>query len=128
MPPEEIKNLVCAYFKNVDTLNTGGWLESFAKDAVVYDPVGKPPVNVHEDAEKFFAILSSIFEKLDVTADKIFVVENSAAVQWTMRGVGKNGKLGTTEGISIFEIDEAGKIKKISAYWNEADLMVQLKD
>jgi len=39
-----------------------------------------------------------IFAKLELTLNNIFIVDNGAAVKWTMQGVGKNGKQGVAEG------------------------------
>lgn len=127
MSPEAIEQLVRAYFTHMGTMTPQGWLDIFAEDAVIYDPVGNPPNKVHQDSEKFFAMLSQIFQQLEVTADKIFVAGNGAAVQWTMRGVANNGKLGTTQGISVFDINNAEKIQQVSSYWSETDMMNQLK-
>ncbi|GEM_PF-1897658 len=41
-----------------------GWIKNFSEDAVVYDPVGKPPNNALETAPKFFGLLSMVFERL----------------------------------------------------------------
>ena len=79
-------------------MNAKAWVENFNEDGVIYDPVGKPPSNVHSDYQKFFGLLSMIFAKLELTLNNIFIVDNGAAVKWTMQGVGKNGKQGVAEG------------------------------
>lgn len=128
MSAEAIEKLVDAYFVNMAAMNPEGWVENFAEDGVICDPVGKPPSKVHEDFQKFFGMLSAIFDKLELSKDHIFVVAGSgAAVKWTMRAVGKNGRTATVEGISVFEINGAGKIQKVSSYWDDAALMAQLK-
>ncbi|MBW4574090.1 MAG: nuclear transport factor 2 family protein [Aphanothece sp. CMT-3BRIN-NPC111] len=127
MSPEAIEKVVAAYFTNMEAMNPDGWVENFAEDAITYDPVGNPPSKVHEDYQNFFGLLKSAFEKLEISKDNVFIAGNSAAVKWTMRVVGRNGKNATTEGISVFEINDAGKIQQVSAYWNEAHLMSQLK-
>jgi steroid delta-isomerase len=53
--------------------------------------------------------------------------DNEVAVKWTGRGVGKNGREVTCEGIDIFEINEALKIKTLRVYWHPAALMAQLQ-
>ncbi|NEO58114.1 MAG: hypothetical protein F6K54_36710 [Okeania sp. SIO3B5] len=68
-----------------------------------------------------------IFAQLELTPNNIFIVDNGAAVKWTMQGVGKNGNQGVAEGISIFEINENGKIKQVSSYWDDAAMMAQIK-
>ncbi|MBD2104976.1 nuclear transport factor 2 family protein [Leptolyngbya sp. FACHB-261] len=128
MSPETIQALVTAYFANFQAMNPDAWIESFTEDALIYDPVGKPPNKVHETARKFFGLLSMFFEKLQISQDQVFIVENGAAVKWTMQGWAKNGKRGTAEGISVFEIHETGKIQQVSSYWDDAAMMAQVRD
>jgi hypothetical protein len=53
--------------------------------------------------------------------------KNGAAVKWTMQVVAKSGRHATAEGISVFEINDIGKIQKVSSYWDEAAMMMKLK-
>ncbi|NEO03671.1 MAG: ketosteroid isomerase, partial [Moorea sp. SIO3I7] len=39
----------------------------------------------------------------------------------------KNGREATAEGISVFEINDDGKIQQVLSYWNEAEMMAKLK-
>ena len=128
MSVETIENLVKAYFANMEAMNPLGWQAIFAADATIQDPVGSPPSNPQEDAEKFFGLLSSLFDKLELSQDNLFIAGNSAAVKWTMQVTGKNGRQASTEGISILEINDAGKIQNVSSYWSEASLMAKLKE
>lgn len=108
-------------------MNAKGWLEIFSEDAVIYDPVGNPPSQVHKDSQKFFKMLSSFFEKMELSKNHVFIVRNGAAVKWTMQVVAKNGRNATSEGISVFEINDAGKIQNVSSYWDEAAMMTKLR-
>ena len=124
---EEIASLVNTYFDNMAAMNAKGWLEIFAEDAVIHDPVGDPPRHVHRDSQQFFKILSNFFQSIELSKDDIFFVKNGAAVKWKMRVVAKNDRDATSEGISIFEINDLGKIQKVSSYWDEAAMMTKLK-
>lgn len=127
MSTEQIASLVTTYFDNMAAMNADGWLEIFAEDAVIHDPVGDPPRHVHKDSQQFFKLLSNFFEKMELSKDDIFFVKNGAAVKWTMQVVAKSDRHATAEGISIFEINSDGKIAKVSSYWDEAALMAKLK-
>ena len=122
-----IETVINAYFENLSAMNPQGWLTNFAEDAVIYDPVGSPASFAHQDVDKFFGLLSNLFQELKVTQDHQFLVGNQAAAKWTMNVIGKNGKKAVAEGISIFEMNEAGKIKQLSSYWDESKLIAQLK-
>jgi steroid Delta-isomerase len=124
---EEIAALLTIYFDNMAAMNAEGWLEIFEEDAVIHDPVGNPPRLVHKDSQQFFKILSNFFEKMELSKDNIFFVKNGAAVKWTMQVVAKSGRHATAEGISVFEINDIGKIQKVLSYWDEAAMMMKLK-
>ncbi len=128
MSTAEIALLVTIYFDNMAAMNAMGWLEIFAEDAVIHDPVGEPPRLVHKDSQQFFKLLSNFFKKMELSKDEIFFVKNGAAVKWTMQVVTKNDRHATSEGISIFEINDVGKIQKVSSYWDEAAMMTKLKE
>lgn len=124
----EIERSVKAYFNCIQIMDAPGWKALFAEDGVTYDPVGNPPSPAHEKAEDFFRLLSAAFESQTIELEGIFAVKNTAAaVQWTMQVVGQNGRSGQAAGISTFEFDEAGKIKIVRAYWDDAALMAQIR-
>ncbi|AFZ33386.1 ketosteroid isomerase (plasmid) [Gloeocapsa sp. PCC 7428] len=127
MSPELIQKLVKSYFSSLQMMDAAGWAENFTEDAVIYDPVGNPPSKARENAQAFFGLLSMAFEKLELSQDNVFIAGNGAAVKWTMRGLGKSGKQGITEGISVFEIHESRKIQQVSSYWDDAAMMAQIK-
>lgn len=127
MSKEIIEKLVKSYFNSMSAMDSQGWKEIFAQDAVIYDPVGSPPKNVNEDIDKIFSLISGFFDKLELSQDNIFIAENSAAVKWTMNVVAKNKRNATTQGISIFEINDNGKIQQVSSYWNETEMMSKLR-
>jgi ketosteroid isomerase-like protein len=122
-----IETVIAAYFDNIAALNPEGWVENFAADALSYDPVGEPPTKVHEGFRQFIGQLQTVFAKLEPKTEHIFVAGQEAAVKWTMEGITKNGKSVSFEGITIFEINPAGKIQTTRAYWHPATLVAQLR-
>ncbi len=127
MSPEEIENIVNSYLANISAMNPEGWVENFAKDALSYDPVGEPPTLVHEGFQDFIGQLQAVFTKLEATKEHIFIAGNEAAVKWTMRGVSKTQKAVNVEGITVLEINDAGKIQTTRAYWNPKMIIAQLR-
>jgi ketosteroid isomerase-like protein len=69
-----------------------------------------------------------VFEKLEVTKNNVFISGNGAAVKWTLNATGKNGKQATAEGISVFDINEDGKIQQLSSYWDDDAMMAQIRN
>ncbi|MEP1062459.1 MULTISPECIES: hypothetical protein [Cyanophyceae] len=84
MSAEEIASLLTIYFCNMTAMNAEGRIEIFSGDAVIYDPVGDPPRQVHKDFHQFYKMLSSIFETIELSKDSILFVRNGVAVKWTI--------------------------------------------
>jgi steroid Delta-isomerase len=127
MSPETVARAVKAYFAAIKAMDKEAWVANFAEDAEAYDPADSPPHRGHDGLRQFFEAIAGGFKQVELSADHIFIVSHEAAVKWTGRGVGKNGKQIHFEGIDIFEINEDGKIQKTHAYWNPAELMGQLE-
>ena len=65
------------------------WVNTFAEDAVTYDPVGAPPTRGHQKLAEFFDTITAPFKKVGLTEDEIFIAGNGAAVKWSGRGTSK---------------------------------------
>ena len=127
MSPEEIEDIVNSYLANISAMNAEGWVENFAKDALSYDPVGEPPTLIPEGFQEFIGQLKAVFTKLEATKEHIFIAGNEAALKWTMQGVSKTQKVVNFEGITIFEINDGGKIQTTRAYWDPKTIIAQLR-
>jgi hypothetical protein len=126
MSQEAIKQVVTNYYSNLAAINLRGWLDTLDENALICDPVGTPPLNVSQDAPKFFDILANFYLSFEITQDYVFIAGNSAAVKWTMQITAKNNKTATAEGISTFEVNEQGKITKALSYWDETAMKAKL--
>lgn len=126
MSPEIISRAVKAYFAALRAMDQQAWVNTFAEDAVTYDPVGAQPTRGHQKLEEFFQTITAAFKEVGLTEDDVFVAGDGAAVKWTGRGISKEGRKVHFEGIDVFEINEAGKIQTIHAYWNPAEMVAQL--
>jgi steroid Delta-isomerase len=124
--PEVIAKTVKAYFAALRAMDQQAWVNTFAEEAVSYDPVGALPINGHEKLGEFFQTITAAFKEVGLTEDQVFIAGNSAAVKWSGRGTSKQGRAVHFEGIDIFTINEAGKIETLHAYWNPAEMVAQL--
>ena len=102
------------------------WVNTFADDAISYDPVGAPPIIGHQKLGEFFQTITAAFKEVGLTEDHVFVAGNGAGVKWTGRGISKQGQKVHFEGIDVFEVNEAGRIQTLHAYWNPAEMVAQL--
>jgi steroid delta-isomerase len=126
MSPEVISKAVKAYFAALRSMDQQAIVNMFAEDAVTYDPVGTPPNQGHKKIEEFFQTVMVAFKEVGLTEDEVFIAGNAAAVRWTGRGVSKQGRQVKFEGIDVIEVNEAGKIQTLHAYWNPAEMVAQL--
>ena len=126
MSPEVVSRAVRAYFEATRAMDQQAWVNTFAEDAVSYDPVGALPTTGHQKLGEFFQTITAGFKEVGLTEDQIFVAGTGAAVKWTGRGVSKQGRKVHFEGIDIFEVNESGKIQTLHAFWNPAEMLGQL--
>lgn len=126
MSPEVVSRAVRANFEAIRAMDQEAWVNTFAEDAVSYDPVGALPTAGHQKLREFFQTITAPFKEVGLTEDQIFVAGNGAAVKWTGRGVSKQGRKVHFEGIDVFEVNESGKIQTLHAYWNPAEMVRQL--
>jgi steroid delta-isomerase len=126
MSPELVSRAVRAYFEATRAMDGEAWVNTFATDAISYDPVGAPPMAGHKSLSEFFQSITGAFKQVGLTEEQVFIAANCAAVKWTGRGVSKQGRKVHFEGIDVFEVNEEGKIQTLHAYWNPAEMMGQL--
>lgn len=126
MFPELISKAIKDYFAALRAMDQKAWVDTFATDAISHDPVGAPPLEGHQKLAEFFQSITAAFREVGLTEDEIYIAGNGAAVKWTGRGISQGGKKVHFEGIDVFEINEAGKIQSVRAYWNPAEMMAQL--
>lgn len=128
MPSSEaIRSIVAEYFAAIRAMDPGAWANTFAEDGVSHDPVGTPPHQGREALRQFLQGLGGLFAEVDITEDQTFVAGNGAAVKWSARCVGKNGRRLQFEGIDVFTINDAGRIQKVWGYWDAPAVMAQLQ-
>lgn len=109
------------------TMNVDLVLTAFADDAVQTDPIGTPENVGRAAIGAFFEGIFSLFDTVTFTYDQIFAIGNDAAMKWTVRGKGKNGRAITFEGIDVVKLNDAGKIQTLTAYWDAAPVLAALK-
>jgi len=126
MSPEVVAKTVKAYFAALRAMDQQAWVNTFAEDAVSYDPVGAPPINGHQKLGEFFQTITAAFKEVGLTENDVFIAGNHAAVKWTGKGTSKQGRTVRFAGIDVFTINEAGKIETLYAYWNPAEMVAQL--
>ncbi|AKG23025.1 nuclear transport factor 2 family protein [Calothrix sp. 336/3] len=125
MSSQTIQQTIANYFAATRAMSLESWLATFAEDAISYEP-DAPPLKGYQDLTHFFQGIISVFQQIGLTEESVFINGNEAAVKWIGHGVGKNGQEVAFEGIDVFEINDAGKIQQMWAYWYPQKMMAQL--
>jgi steroid delta-isomerase len=81
----------------------------------------------HEALRQFLTQINSGFDSLGLTEDNVFINGHSAAVKWTGKGLGRNGKSVTFEGVDVIKCNDSGKIISVHAYWDPAPIMATIQ-
>ena len=92
MSPEIVSQAVKAYFAAIRAMDESAWVNTFAEDAISYDPVGAPPTAGHPRLREFYQTITAAFKEVGLTEDEVFVAGNGAAVRWTGRGISRIAK------------------------------------
>ncbi len=124
--PSPIETTIARYFTATRTSDRDAWVACFAPNGSTQDPSGTPPHVGHEAIGRFFDSIVGLFETVGLHEEHVFICGDKAGVKWTGRGLAKNGKTCTFEGIDVFECDATGRIVRLEAFWDPSKLMAQL--
>src|SRR5438132_13384463 len=124
--PDRVSRAVRGYFLAIRAMDPQAFANAFAEDGTTYDPVGTPGITGRQAIREFLESICKNFKTVGLTEDSVFVAGNGAAVKWTGTGTSANGSDVKFEGIDVFEVNADGKIQKVRAYWNPAEMIAQL--
>lgn len=113
--------------------NRDAWLALYADDAVVRDPVGISPFdatgNGHCGKEAIARFYDTVIgpSRLTITVHKRIPSGTHACAvhQTAVNDMGKGKTI--VDMVAIYQVNDAGKITEMSAYWCWADMEAQLK-
>lgn len=125
-----IKSIKLASEKNKEA-----WLDLYADDAVLRDPVGTSPFDSsgkgHQGKEAISVFWDNVIAPANLTmtvnkhvpsGDKTCAVDQTASIDLG------DGKKTETNMIAIYELNDDGKIASMSAFWSWAKLEQQLAE
>ena len=103
--------------------NKQGWLDLFADDAVVEDPVGKSPLDPSGKGHRGLEAISAFWDlvssdsQLKFTVKRSFVCQNSCVNIVTLTNNFRDGNSVSTDLLAKYEVNKVGKITSLKAYW-----------
>jgi len=105
------------------------WLDLFAPDAVIEDPVGVSPIDPTGNGHRGRAAIGTFWDKQIAPVDIRFDVRESYASGNECANVGTiiitmpNDMQARVDGVFVYRVNEAGKLVSMRAYW-EFDRML----
>ena len=117
---EQVRATIEAYVDGWAKSDRVAWGALFADDAVLVDPVGKPPHVGKAAVLAFFDGVPDLPFKFTPRVHRIAGCGDEALLLFRMEAVGADGNGMYVEVADIFQLDQAGKIKSLKAYWDKA--------
>lgn len=121
LPAEAVK----AYFEALGTADLEAFLGLFSADAHLEDPVGSPALSGQEGVARFHKMVGRAWQELRMEPSDVYVRGDRVAARWSARGHSASGKRITFGGISVFAVDDEGKIARLEGYWDFDQVMAQ---
>lgn len=129
LPDPRIETSITAYYESISARDRARWLDLFREDAVLHEPVGAPPLEGRDCFDEAWKIFSAPFERLTMEVCEIYLAGSGAAVKWLGEASAKDSTRRVSfSGISVFELDDAGKIQAVMSYWDPAETLIRLAD
>ncbi|MDQ3011675.1 MAG: nuclear transport factor 2 family protein [Acidobacteriota bacterium] len=123
----QIEAAVEEYFASIGSLDVQRYVNNFASNGVLEDPVGTPPVQGTQAIAAYFAGIIAPFSEIKPKVQEVIVCGNEAAVNWKLKLTTMTGKQITIDGMGVFKFNEAGKLKSVRGFWDLAAFLQQLQ-
>lgn len=110
-----------------------GWLDLFAEDAIVQDPIGISPLDPSGEGHRGKEAIAKFYDEVIAGAEVCFEVEKSFACGDECAFVGRivTERPGlpktTVELVSVYRVREDGKLRSLRAYWDFDALLDTLR-
>ena len=122
-----------AAWRSIDAVARGdkqAWLDNFADDACVEDPVGKSMIDPTGKGHRGKAAIEAFWDKNIANARPMFCLQSSIACGDECANIGTlmiqfpNGLVTKLYGVFVYRVDEVGKVASLRTYWETGDMQV----
>ncbi|WP_299530599.1 nuclear transport factor 2 family protein [Ulvibacterium sp.] len=121
---EQVLKWTKEYFNATQSGNAITWASTFAENAYINDPYGSPAPNGRGEIVQIGEDFMSSFKSAGLYPEYIYVNGLVATSKWIGKGITKDGKEATFEGINITTYNEMGKIVSHIGYWNPGKMEI----
>ena len=123
----QIEAAVEEYFASIGSLDVQRYVNNFAANGVLEDPVGTPPIQGTQAIAAYFGAIIAPFSEINPKVQEVIVCGNEAAVNWKLKLTTKTGKHITIDGMGVFSFNQAGKLQSVREFWDLAAFLEQLQ-
>ncbi len=123
----EIEAAVEEYFASIGSLDVQRFVNNFAPDGVLEDPVGTPPIQGTQAIAAYFGAIIAPFSEIKPYVQEVVVSGQEAAVNWKLRLKTTTGKVIIIDGMGVFKFNQQGKLQSVREFWDLAAFLAQLQ-
>ena len=123
----EIEAAVEEYFASIGSLDVQRFVNNFAPDGTLEDPVGTPSLQGTQAIAAYFGAIIAPFSDIKPYVQEVVVSGQEAAVNWKLRLKTTAGKVIIIDGMGVFKFNQQGKLQSVREFWDLAAFLAQLQ-
>jgi ketosteroid isomerase-like protein len=122
-----------AAWRSIDAVARGdkqAWLDNFADDAIVEDPIGESMIDPTGEGHRGKAAIEKFWDANIANARPMFSIQssiccgNECANVATLTVQFPNGLVTQLYGVFVYRVNDDGKVKSLRTYWEIEDMQV----
>lgn len=115
--PEQVQAAVDAYVAAYTADDRDAFLDAFADDGVIEDPVGSPAHTGRDARGAFWDTVHQLTERMTFDVKDVVVCGSEAAMVFRIHAGTADAGI-VLDAVDIFQVDDDGKIASMRAYWD----------
>ena len=115
--PEQVQAAVDAYVAAYTANDRDAFLDAFADDGVIEDPVGTPAHRGRDARGAFWDTVHQLTERMAFDVKDVVVCGSEAAMVFRIHAGTANAGI-ALDAVDIFQVDDDGKIESMRAFWD----------
>ena len=115
--PEQVQAAVDAYVAAYTADDRDAFLDAFADDGVIEDPVGTPAHAGRDARGAFWDTVHQLTERMTFDVKDVVVCGSEAAMVFRIHAGTADAGI-VLDAVDIFQVDDDGKIASMRAYWD----------
>ncbi|MCU1451726.1 MAG: ketosteroid isomerase [Acidimicrobiales bacterium] len=130
-PSHPARDMAVRSMGAVEAGDRESWLELYADDAVVEDPIGPSPFDPDGKGHRGKAALAAFWDNVISQAPVRFAIRESYAAGNECANVGTvtihlaDGSRAVVEGVYTYRIDDGGRVASLRAFWEQDQMRIE---